>query len=161
MQSRRSFIGRMGAVIGGLMAVPLGAKAAFTDRRYLVSRTMGTSYAECDPIDVTGKPTPPELIKGAPGVTYFHATNCNVRDGVKCYLDGIVTDHASECDVAAGWIRSFSILPDGKFEFRQIPAVRFVDFSIFSGGGWRRTRRVHFMEKVPVEFIHFGRVELR
>ena len=134
MQSRRSFIGRMAATVGAVLALPFAGKAAET--RITGSHLPGGKHPVF--IDVTGKPTPPELVKGVPGVTYLRAKNYDCPPGTKCYLDGAGVP-ASECDLVAGWVRVFQEKPDGTIAIRELPKF----------------------ESAAVEFIHFGHVELR
>lgn len=141
------------------MAMPFSARAS----RIIGSRSLDGKYPS--PIDVTGKPTPPELIKGAPGVTYIRAIDIYsspTRRRYRAFLNGEeVTNSCSETDVVAGWARLYRIDPEGdgkSFEIRG------------GGGGWRKldkaslNSREKWIEVDPpqsVEFIHFGRVELR
>ena len=71
--------------------------------------------AECpehrQPIDVTGKPTPPEIIRGVYGQTHFDIKN--VPMGTKVFLNGVEVKKPVENDLLAGWVRAYEVDADG------------------------------------------------
>lgn len=85
------------------------------------------------PFDVTGKPTPKDIIRGKWGVTHVDA---HFHFPAKCFLDGMdVTNRASECDVIGGWVRMYDLDENGN--------IKLSDHPVFA-----------------VQHIHFGHVEI-
>lgn len=74
-----------------------GVPASLLANPYRASRTKAI------PIDVTGKPTPPEIIKGAYGKTHFDVNNA--PRGTRAFLDGNEVKYARESDTEGGWVR--------------------------------------------------------
>lgn len=147
------------AAIGGALAIPFAAKAAGP-------RFIGRLPKH--PIDVTGKPTPHELIQGVSGVTHFDVETWNAAERTNnsdLYLDGVcVTGCSSECDLVAGWVRMFDakIDPkDGGANYADRPPI-YLD----KPPTWGNTKGEWVYVRVdPIwtlkDQIHFGRVEVR
>lgn len=112
----------MMAGIGAIAMMPFSTKSE------------GARCIRREPIDVTGKPTPPQLIKGEPRQRYFIASHSDplVRgDDIfvdhRVFLDGLdVTERTSEVDITGQWVRMYDVIPDANspmgfiFEERQV-----------------------------------------
>lgn len=149
----------MMASIGAIVMMPFltkseGAGCICSGEAFLSpDKITGTIAGLCrEPIDVTGKPTPPQLIKGEPRQRYFIASHSDplVRgDDIfvdhRVFLDGLdVTERTSEVDITGQWVRMYDVIPDANSPMGFIFVGRQV-----SG------------ETVNPEFIRFGHVEIR